>query len=113
MFTYINDPILTATPSKSGRALTILILLIIISVAFCVIIKIIKNCHTKQARPKVPSAPEKADKSVKLVEKKKDMYATHTDHYRCRLCGQNMPITESLCSVCRAPLGIYGEIISH
>lgn len=37
----------------------------------------------------------------------------HTDHYRCRLCGQNSPITEMLCTKpsCRAQLGIYGELV--
>ena len=38
----------------------------------------------------------------------------HTDHYRCRLCGQNSPITEILCTKpsCRAQLGIYGELVT-
>lgn len=37
-----------------------------------------------------------------------------TDHYRCRLCGQISPITETLCTrpTCQAKLCLYGEYIS-
>ena len=44
----------------------------------------------------------------------RDEALNHIDHYRCRLCGQISPITETICtkSSCRAQLGIYGELIT-
>lgn len=44
----------------------------------------------------------------------RDEALKRTDHYRCRLCRQISPITETLCTRpgCRAQLGIYGEIVA-
>lgn len=37
------------------------------------------------------------------------------DHYRCRLCGQISPITETYCTkpACRAQLSLYGDLITE
>lgn len=38
-------------------------------------------------------------------------YYKYNTHYRCKLCGNNNPLSAAFCS-CGADLGIYGEIIN-